>query len=72
MTRDLYAEASALARELDDPEQARALTDAIAAGATGTEIHMALAWHLRRVAAGPSPLAARARELADAIDRALG
>ena len=79
MTRDYYAEARDIAQSLDNgglSEDARGLRDAIAAGATGTEILMALRWHLQRIANATLSLdfatREKIRDLTEAISSALG
>ena len=52
MARDYYAEAREIARSLEQDgltAEARALVDAVDTGSTGTEILMALRWHLQRI-----------------------
>ena len=78
MARDYYAEAKDLAAILDRdglPEQAQALVRAIDDGSTGTEILMALRWHLERIDSSKFKLTtrtrARVRELGKAISDAL-
>lgn len=79
MTSDYYAEAREVARSLDQEglkEEAQSLRDAIDSGSTGTEILMALRWHLQRIGntnALMSPaIRAKIRGLAGSIDAALG
>lgn len=52
MARDYYAEALNIAQLLEADElmaEAQAIRDAISSGSTGTEILMALRWHLQRL-----------------------
>ena len=76
---DYYQEARRIAEQLkceQSPKDAQALQDAIDAGSTGSEILMALRWHLLRMDSENSSVspetARRIRELAVAISAALG
>jgi hypothetical protein len=79
MTRDYYQEAREIALRLErdgGKADAESLVDAIESGATGTEILMALRWHLDRIeasnpATSPETLL-RIRALRKAINAALG
>lgn len=79
MTRDYYAEAREIARCLEQDgltAEALAVVDAIESGSTGTEILMALQWHLQRIE-GSNPATSlqtrrRIRDLSAAIGAALG
>jgi hypothetical protein len=75
--RDLHRDAAALAQSLRDqgfPDQGRALENALAGGATGTEILTALRWTIKKLLAARlrlSPdLRAQAKALTAAIDDA--
>lgn len=78
MSRDLYSESKAIAVELRSagrPENALAITGAIAGGCTSSEILANLGSEFDRVLdAGPLPreLESRIRELRDAVDQAFG
>ena len=79
MAIDYYAEAGEIARCLERDGLARDaqnLRDAISDGSTGTEILMALRWHLQRIdkarpATSPETLG-QIRSLAAAIGAVLG
>lgn len=78
MANNYDADARALAEELRRagyPSWADQLTNVIASGSTGTEIMMGLRWTLDQLRnSEPAPTAAllrQARQLRDAIDRAL-
>ena len=78
MTRDLYADAQVLDNDMGEagyPEWDRRIDDAIAAGATSTEILMALRWTLSELlaheAALDEPLRERVSWLAEEIGRVL-
>jgi hypothetical protein len=78
MSRDYYAEALELAQILEAEgrrSDSKLLRDAIADGATGSEILMALRWHLKRIEEATSEsdteTRSRIRDLSTAIGRAL-
>jgi len=78
MARDYPAEALEIARALDGigrSADASAVREAVHAASTGTEMLMAISWHMKQLVGtgGPMPpsLEAKARELAEAIDAAL-
>lgn len=78
MSRDYFAEATRLADDLERDglvAQARALRDAIEGGSTGSEILMALRFHLRDLESMNLALDFKTRrcirDLATAIDDAL-
>lgn len=76
-TYDHYKEAHELIQSLIDAglnEHADALTRSMDEGSTGTEIFMALRWHLERLlgsGACPEIAIAKAKRLFDEIDKAL-
>lgn len=79
MARDYHEEAREIARRLlrdGLAEEAATLVEAIEGGATGTEILVALRWHLGRILEAHPTLAPetrrRMRDLRRAIDAALG
>jgi RNase P/RNase MRP subunit POP5 len=76
---DYYAEARRVAAILETEgmvADANSLIEALEAGATATEILMALRWNLRRIQASlthmSAPAEKRVCELSQAIDKALG
>jgi hypothetical protein len=79
MNRDYHQEAREIAQHLADEghsTEARALIEAIDSGATGTEILMALRWHLQQVdmakLAMNLGMRTKIRELIAAITAVLG
>ena len=79
MTRDYYADARDIATLLQQAglvSEAATLVDAIEGGSTGTEILMALRWHLDRIEKVASVIDAQTRrrmvDLSQAISMALG
>ena len=76
MTMDYYAEAREIARCLERDglvDDARALRNAIDSGSTGTEILMALRWHLQRIdKARPAAASSESRRHIRSLEAALG
>jgi hypothetical protein len=71
---DHYSVAQQIAQKLHDegkPEWAAKIDDAVAAGSTGSEIFMALRWHLRDIQGKAQDISAATRDLIDDLLRQL-